>query len=367
MKGTCFCLRPYCSAFFMIQFMYHASHTARMLDIFVVLFMIFGIALYERSIASHRFGGKSSDHFDGRKFFNPNLPTVRAMHDSRSLVSWLLARHRGEWKNVAVSPVVPPARVHEGIRVTYINHATVLIQCAGLNIITDPIWARRASPFRFAGPKRYAGPGVRLDDLPQIDIVLLSHNHYDHMDIATLRHIAKSDPRIYTGLGNTAYLRRKGIVGAHDLDWWESVMDSDVKITAVPAQHFSARSFFDRNHTLWCGFVLETPVGKIYFAGDTGYGPFVHKIAERFESFRLALIPIGAYDPAWMMQTVHTNPEEALAIHDELHIQTSIGIHHGTFRLTDEPQREPAARINAQRRDRDFQTLENGGFVALIS
>lgn len=351
----------------MIVFMYHAHSTADMLDIFVLLFMIFLVVLYERSVASRKTQRAHSDHFDGVHFFNPAMPPRRDEGSkNRSVWVWLFTRSRGEWKKTPVTPSKPPERVHEGLLVTYINHATVLVQVAGLNIVTDPVWSERASPFPFMGPIRYADPGVRFEDLPPVDIVLLSHNHYDHMDLATLRKICAAwSPRIYTGVGNSAYLARKGIGGVHDLDWWDRTTDGDIHIVATPAQHFSSRSLTDRNYTLWCGFVLETPVGNLYFAGDTGFGPFVHDIAAKYPSFVFGLIPIGAYNPAWMMRPVHTDPTEALRMHDILNIETSVGIHHGTFRLTDEPQSEPKERIERDRGARDFRALENGGTVLM--
>ncbi len=285
---------------------------------------------------------------------------------SHSVWMWLLTHSRGNWRKPTVEQVKPRERVTDGLRITYVNHATVLLQFAGLNIITDPVWSYRVSPFSFMGPVRYAQPGIALRDLPPIDIVLLSHNHYDHMDIATLRHIMRTfHPRIYTGLGNAAYLERKGITGAVDMDWWERRTDGAVTVVSVPAQHFSARSLSDRNCTLWCGFVLETPLGNMYFAGDTGLGPFVDGIKKKYQSFVFGLIPVGAYQPAWMMRPVHTDPEEALRMHDLLNIRTSIGIHHGTFRLTDEPQNEPVERIERERGQRDFRVLPNGGTVLL--
>jgi L-ascorbate metabolism protein UlaG (beta-lactamase superfamily) len=308
-----------------------------------------------------------SDHFDGVRFFNPVMPSrTDEGQKQRSVWVWLVTRSRGTWKNVSVTPSRPPERVHEGVLVTYINHATVLLQFSGLNIVTDPVWSYRASPFSFMGPIRYADPGVRFEDMPPIDIVLLSHNHYDHMDLATLRRIAATwNPRIYTGLGNGTYLARKGIPGAHEMDWWDVTDHAGIRVRAVPAQHFSARSVSDRNFTLWCGFVLETALGNIYFAGDTGYGPFISDIVKRYDSFICALIPIGAYEPTWMMRPMHTDPHEALLMHEALHIQTSIGIHHGTFRLTDEPQYEPKARIERERGVRDFRAVENGATVLI--
>ncbi len=354
----------------MSVFMYHPHTVADMLTFFIVIFMMVLLVIYERSVASRFHAHPQSGHFDGRRFFNPAIESAQALRPSErksmSVWLWLLARDRGKWamRNVVTSK--PPERVHDGILVTYINHATVLIQCAGVNLLTDPVWSSRASPFSFMGPKRYAAPGVRMDELPPIDIVLLSHNHYDHMDIASLRTIVSEwNPAIVTGLGNAHYLGRKGMKGAHELDWWDSTEVSGMKITATPAQHFSARSISDRNATLWCGFVIESTAGTIYFAGDTGFGSFVHDIAARFQSVELALIPIGAYEPAWMMQPVHTNPDEALRMHDILHAKHSLGIHHGTFRLTDEPQEEPRERIELLRRDRDFRALPNGGIMQI--
>jgi L-ascorbate metabolism protein UlaG (beta-lactamase superfamily) len=350
----------------MIRFMYHAHHDRNMLVIFVLAFMITGFIIVDKNLAARRFRGTVSDHFDGARFFTPGVPK-RLLRDAadeterKSVWLWLLSRRRGAWRQKTVPTTVPRERVHEGICVTYINHATVLLQFERINIITDPVFAKRASPFRFMGPMRFANAGVRIEDLPPIDVVLLSHNHYDHMDLASLRAIQeKWRPRIYTGLGNASYLALKGISGATEMDWWDVAGDGAISIHCVPAQHFSARSFSDRNKTLWCGFVLRTVAGDIYFAGDTGYGPFVDTIAARFGRFKLALIPIGAYEPAWMMQPVHVNPTEAINMYDVLKVETAVAIHHGTFRLTDESQDEPAARIAQERGERDFRVLENG-------
>ncbi len=352
----------------MSVFMYHPHTAAHMLILLVLVFMMFLVVLFERTVASRYYIHPPSDHFDGRKFYNPQIESAQALRPSerKSVWVWLLSRARGEWAVRDVTRSVPPERVHEGMLVTYINHATVLIQCVGVNILTDPVWSKRASPFSFMGPMRYAAPGVSMEHLPPIDIVLLSHNHYDHMDIASLKTIvSKWKPKICAGLGNAKYLERKEVGNTIDLDWWESVTETGLTITATPAQHFSARSVSDRNATLWCGFVVETPKGTIYFAGDTGFGAFVEAIAARFPSIDCALIPIGAYEPSWMMQPVHTNPDEAIRMHDILQAKHSLGIHHGTFRLTDEPQDEPRERIEALRGERDFKALPNGGTLQI--
>ncbi len=338
-----------------------------MLTIFVLLFMIVCVVFYERSVATRSYNGPASDHFDGERFFSTGTG-VRAPQDGkrRSIWVWLFTRSRGTWKRRDIVQSTPPTRVHEGVLVTYINHATVLLQFSGLNIITDPVWSQRASPFSFMGPIRYAGPGVAFANLPPIDIVLLSHNHYDHMDLVTLRKIHnRFNPKFFCGLGNAAYLARARIPNAVDMDWWDTQSVGKITLTCVPARHFSARSLSDRNKTLWCGFVLGTKHGNLYFAGDTGFGSFVTDIAQRFAPVKLALLPIGAYDPAWMMRPVHTNPDEAIEMHDILCSTLSIGIHHGTFRLTDEPVEEPAQRIAAAKGGRDFRTPENGSTVLI--
>ena len=250
--------------------------------------------------------------------------------------------------------------------VTYVNHDTVLIQTEGLNFLTDPIWSKRASPFYLLGPKRFALPGIAFDDLPPVDIVLVSHNHYDHMDIATLRRlVSKWNPKIIVPIGNKSYLNKRGIQNVVELDWWEKEeITEQVQVACVPAQHFSARAISDRNRTLWAGFVIETPHGNTYFAGDTGFGPFVEHLKARYEEFRLALLPIGAYKPEWFMRTVHISPDEAFVMHRELAVRTSVGMHFGTFRLADDRQEEPPRRIRelveTETCDGIFVTLENG-------
>jgi L-ascorbate metabolism protein UlaG (beta-lactamase superfamily) len=245
----------------------------------------------------------------------------------------------------------PPERVDgDRLLVTFINHSTVLMQTGGLNILTDPIWSMRASPVSWSGPKRHTAPGVRLDDLPPIDIVLLSHNHYDHCDIPTLRRLAvRYSPRIITSLGNTALLESKGIGRGVDLDWWQDADLSDaLRVTAVPAEHFSGRGLGDRNRTLWCGFVIEGSGGPIYFAGDTGYGPQFDEIASRFAPPRLALLPIGAYLPRWFMSPVHMGPDEAVRAHQALKASASLGIHIGTFALADDGEDEPVEELKEE-------------------
>jgi L-ascorbate metabolism protein UlaG (beta-lactamase superfamily) len=304
-------------------------------------------------LAAPRYQGPTSDHFDGARFHNPVAIPHAGFGD---LLRWQLNRQRGPWTGHPDAPPgpPPPTRVGRGaLRVTFVNHATVLIQMDGLNVLTDPIWSERASPVRFAGPRRRRPPGIRFEDLPPIDLVIVSHNHYDHMDAPTLRRLAAAHrPRIAAGLGNGALLAREGIAGAVELDWWQGIPVSaaggaEMRLTAVPAQHFSQRGLGDRDRTLWTGYVLSGPAGAVYFAGDTGFGPHFRQVRERFGAVRLALLPIGAYRPEWFMSGVHVSPDGALEAHRVLGAGTSAAIHFGTFELADDGEAEPPARLAA--------------------
>jgi L-ascorbate metabolism protein UlaG (beta-lactamase superfamily) len=268
------------------------------------------------------------------------------------LVRWLANRDSGPWRgwtDVPPSPP-PPLRVGRGdMRVTFVNHSTVLVQMDGVNILTDPIWSERCSPVSFAGPRRVVPPGLRFEQLPPIDVVVISHNHYDHLDLPTLRQLADEHrPRFLVPLGNESTLTRGGVSGAEELGWWESArVGGGIHVHAVPAQHFSGRGPFDRDRALWAGYVITGSAGATYFAGDTGFGPHFGEIRERYGPPRLALVPIGAYRPEWFMSRVHMSPDEALSAHRILDAETSVGIHFGTFRLADDGQDEPAERIAA--------------------
>lgn len=292
-------------------------------------------------LAAPRYRGPRSDHFDGKRFRNL-VPTRHA--GFFELVKWLLNRDHGPWRWREVTPAAPPQRRVDGdaLRVTWVNHATMLIQTAEVNVLTDPIWSKRCSPVQWAGPARQHDPGVRFEDLPPIDAVMISHNHYDHLDAATLRRLAREHrPRFFSGLGNALYLRKLGIE-ATDLDWWDSAeLRPDVRLHCVPGQHFSARGLTDRDATLWCGFVLETAGGAIYFAGDTGWGPHFAAVRERFGPLRLALLPIGAFRPEWFMCAVHISPRDAVRAAQALEARTAIPMHYFTFDLGDDGQDEP--------------------------
>ena len=290
------------------------------------------------------YSGPASDHFDGLRFFNPGHPrTDRGLHD---FLRWRVAERPAVWpRSVPARQTVPDARV-AGVRATIVGHASVLIQAGGLNVLTDPVWSGRASPLSFIGPRRVWAPGIAFDALPPIDAVLLSHNHYDHMDITTLRRLnARDRPLMVTPLGNDAILRRS-IPGVRVLagDWWSRIgIGKGGEVTIVPAYHWSARTGRDRRMALWCGFVLSTVGGSAHFAGDTGYGDgrIFREVRRRIGRPDLALIPIGAYAPRWFMSPQHADPNEAVQILEDLEAARAVGIHWGVFQLTNERRDEP--------------------------
>ena len=292
------------------------------------------------------YDGPPSDHFDGR-FFNTAPPTAdKTFADIRQ---WRKTSQRTPWPaHVPVRTTVPDERV-TGTRITLVGHATVLIQIAGLNLLTDPVWSDRCSPLKFAGPKRVCAPGVRFEDLPPIDAVLLSHNHYDHLDVATLRKLVKRhDPLIVTPLGNDTIVRanvpRARIVTG---DWWDVQVVGGAAVTFVPAQHWSARGIYDRRMALWCGFHVRSGGQSVYFAGDTGYGDgtLFATMRQRLGAPDIALLPIGAYAPRWFMADQHTDPVQTLQIMRDLDARTALAIHWGVFPLSDEGRDDPVVEL----------------------
>jgi L-ascorbate metabolism protein UlaG (beta-lactamase superfamily) len=284
-----------------------------------------------------------SDHFDGRRFHNRQAD-VRGFFD---FLRWIVTRQPGAWPSFRdVSPGPPPPRRVPDLRVTFVNHATLLVQIQGFNVLTDPVWSKRVSPVSWIGPRRRRPPGIRFADLPQIDLVLLSHDHYDHLDLPTLRALQRRDrPTVVCGLRVGRLLAANGISEILELDWWDSVpARRGLTVTSVPIAHFSGR-WLARNRTLWCGFLLSGSPGTVFFAGDTGAGPHFEEIGRRAGPIRLALLPIGAYKPEWFMSPVHLSPSQALDAHRDLRAQTSVGMHFGTFRLADDGEEEPAREI----------------------
>jgi L-ascorbate metabolism protein UlaG (beta-lactamase superfamily) len=310
-----------------------------------------------------------SDHFDGNRFVNPGGSAGQPF----SAVPRMLLEPRTPWPDRVDEPTRrPPALDGAAAVVTFIGHATFLIQTPTQNILTDPMYSQRAGPLNVFGPRRVRQPAVGFDDLPAISTVLLSHNHYDHCDLRTLRLLAaRFDPIVITPLGNGALAKSAGMRRIEELDWWQDAQTTALPITLTPAEHFSARTPFDRNRSLWGGFVLATGRARIFFAGDTAYAPFFHDVRRRLGPIDLALLPIGAYEPRWFMRAVHMNPAEAVQAHLDLDASESVGMHFGTFRLTTEGIDDPlralddaclASNVPKSR----FRTLGSGESARLV-
>ncbi len=295
-----------------------------------------------------------SDHFNGKTFFNPW--TDEQNPGFAEVLRWKFTSRPKRWPRSVANPEVPqipPAFETGNVTVTFINHATFLIQMGGLNILTDPVFSERVSPVSFAGPKRVRRPGIALEKLPPIHVVLISHNHYDHLDIDTLDFLSKRDaPQFFVALGDKKLLVGSGIKTALEMDWWNTItLSPEVKVHFAPSQHWSSRSPFDRNRSLWGAYALEYRGQCIYFAGDTGYGRHFLMSAERLPKIRLALLPIGAYEPRWFMRYAHMNPEDAVKAFHDLKADYAIAMHFGTWQLTDEGIDDPPeelAKLTAQ-------------------
>src|SRR5438552_10382994 len=270
-----------------------------------------------RAATGRYYEGPVSEHFDGVRFVDPDGVSPKGIRD---VLRWWGSNLKSEWPLVYPSPHSdrPPPRVSgSSLRVAFVGHASLLVQAGGLNVLLDPVWSERVSPVSFAGPKRVNDPGIPFEALPKIDAVLVSHCHYDHLDAATLSRLAAAHrPRVITPLGNDAIMRSHDpAIRAEAYDWGARVELGDgVAATLVPTRHWSARGLFDRNRALWAGFVIDTPGGRLYHVADSGYGDGRHFRAarEKHGPFRLAILPIGAYEPRWFMREQHMNPEEAM-------------------------------------------------------
>jgi L-ascorbate metabolism protein UlaG (beta-lactamase superfamily) len=294
----------------------------------------------------------ASDHYDGRRFFNPASDTDKTFRD---FLRMLRSPTEVFWPKHVDNPSFPPPPPSVSpseIAMTYIGQATFLLQFAGLNVLTDPNFSERASPVTWFGPKRVRDPGVAFDDLPSIDLILLSHNHYDHMDLPSLRRLRyRWNPPIVTGLGNGKYLAGKGLGNCIELDWWQSwEPHPGIRVIYVPAQHWSSRGFFNRRRMLWGGHVIQASAGRVYFAGDTGYPSHFREIAQRLGRPDIAFLPIGAYEPRWFMAAQHMNPDEAVRAHLDLGALLSIAMHFATFRLSQEAIDAPVEALEVARR-----------------
>jgi len=320
------------------------------------------------------YDGQPSDHYDGRLFYNRDRSDKNMSDVIRML--WGSLSQSEQWPSYVENPAADrlQERVYEGVRATYVNHATVLLQFDGMNMLTDPVYSERVSPVSFLGPKRVRDPGIPLSALPEIDVVLISHNHYDHLDTDTLIALqaqqAKS-PLVVTGLGNRALLEEIGLHHVVELDWDESIELNGVKLHFVECRHRSGRGVFDHMKTLWGSFVVETTAGRIYFAGDTGYSPHFAEQGEQWGPFVLSLLPIGAYEPRWFMKDIHLNPAEAVQAHVALRSAQSLAIHYGVFQLTYEGINDPEEDLQQALTDlsvppTQFWVLEPGQARALL-
>ncbi len=307
-----------------------------------LIWLVIG-AMSMSACSSQRF--PVSDHSDGSVFYNED----RSVNFDRGLLDMIKWKFSGEeevWPDAVVDNVEPNFSKQLGQgegAVTFINHATEFVQFEKFTVLTDPVFSERVSPFSWMGPKRHREPGASLAELPKIDVVIVSHNHFDHMDIDSLVAVEKKDQPIFiVPLGNKAFLEENGINHVVELDWWQSYSsDAGFDITLVPMQHWSARGIFDKFETLWGGYVVESSGLKVLFAGDTGYNKQFKEIEEKFGAMDLSLLPIGAYEPRWFMKDQHMNPEEAVQAHLDLRSKLSIGMHFGAFQLTDEGIEDP--------------------------
>jgi L-ascorbate metabolism protein UlaG (beta-lactamase superfamily) len=323
-----------------------------------------------RSAIARYYDGPVSDHFDGTRFFDPHGSGPKGFGD---LVRWYRGRDKAEWPAWAPSPYndQPPARVDgPEWRISYVGHATLLLQTAVLNILIDPVWSQRVSPVSFAGPKRVNDPGIAFEALPPIDVVLVSHCHYDHLDTDTLSRLAAAHPaRVVTPLGNDTIMRNHDpAIRAEAHDWHQRIaLGKDVAVTLIPTRHWSARGLTDRNKALWASFVVETPAGRIYHVADSGWGDGHHFRAARdgYGPFRLTILPVGAYEPRWFMSDQHMNPEESVRAFQTCGAEFALGHHYGTFQLTDEAIDAPVkaldiARVEAGIEPEQFRLLKPG-------
>lgn len=308
----------------------------------ILLFTLLAITISSCFFAVPPYKGEKSDHFDGEKFVN-----IDRAHDLDywAFLQFILFRTDGYWADYYPQKIDgnPPMRTAEGeLKVTFINHASTLVQFDGINVLTDPVWSEYTTPIPPIGPQRRRPAGIDFDKLPPIDVVIISHNHYDHMDFATLKRLKeKFNPLILYPLGNKPLFEDYELPNSKDMDWWDSVTVKGKGITFVPARHFSNRGITDRNGTLWGGYVFSTSAGPVYFAGDTGFGIHYTKIRERYGKIRFSILPIAPIEPRSFMSEIHQDAREAVMAHIELQSQKSMGIHFGTFKQAGDAMTAP--------------------------
>ena len=329
--------------------------------ILVVFFMFLSLWSYSYD---------ESDHYDGKKFFNPQGDQLKNLWQ---VIKWKMTSERVEWPTHVPNKNYPFPRLpsNKKINATFINHSTFLLELKGLTVLTDPIFSQRASPLSFAGLKRVRESGIPLELLPPIDVVLISHNHYDHLDEESIKLLeAKDHPLFLVPLGDEVLLKKWGVQNVRAMDWWNEQRVKDVKFIFTPALHWSARGFTDKNKCLWGSFMIDNGDVKVYFAGDTGFGKHFSDIRTRLGPPDLSLLPIGAYKPQWFMHYYHLNPQEAVLSHLELKSTQSIAMHFGTFQMSDEGIEEPVRDLKTALEkfglgDRDFFILDQGASFSL--
>lgn len=285
-----------------------------------------------------------SDHFNGTKFYNPTLE--KQISPGISDVVKMMREGREKWPKYIDKCGIP--KLHEkleadDVAITFVNHATFLIQFQNLNILTDPVWANCASPVQWFGPKRVRPCGVALNDLPNIDLILLSHNHYDHLDVDTLKILnARFSPKVFVALGDKKLLNSIGFSDVEEFDWWDNIkVNQDTEITFTPTQHSSGRGLLDRDKSLWGSYYIRHGKRSVYFGGDSGYSTHYKEINKRLGSPEFALLGIGSYAPSWFMKVIHTSPAEAVMAYQDLGAKLGIGMHYGTFQLSSEGYDQP--------------------------
>jgi len=307
-----------------------------------------------------------SDHFNGKTFFNPGEESTRGLLD---VLKWKLTSRAAPWpRRVEVERrPLPAAPGPEGVAATWVGHSTFVLRTGSVTIVTDPVFSDVAGPLPWIGPRRVAPPGVDLEAVPRVDLVLLSHDHYDHCDLPSLRRLAgRDDPVVVSPLGHRSLLAGAGFSRIVELDWWgKEAFPFGAEVTLVPARHWSRRTPFSTNGRLWGGFMVRAGGRLVYFVGDSGYDErLFSEIGRRFGAPDLALIPIGAYEPRWFMKDAHMNPAEAVRVHRETGARRSVAMHWGTFQLTDEAREEPVRALGAALgKGDDFAALPLGGSV----
>lgn len=301
----------------------------------VTFFLLCSIIGYLLSEQPYR--GPVSDHFDGKKFRNPSAEQAQGL---KEVFRFLVSRKMKPWRT-KYTGYVRELQIEENksaeLLFSWVNHSTFLFQFNEFNVLIDPIWSKRCSPFQWMGPGRKRPPGIKFESLPRIDLILISHNHYDHLDIPTLKRlIKKHQPKFIVPLGVASTIKRIGGNVINELDWWQTATVNQLEVKAVPANHFSSRGLFDRDTTLWAGFILQSTSHKVYYVGDTGYSDVFKEIGEKEGPFDLACIPIGAYEPRWFMSPIHIDPQQSVQIHLDSKSKYSVAMHYGTFQLADD-------------------------------